>query len=215
MAVDPREALCAACRRLHARNLLAAGDGNLSVRLEDGRILMTPSGINKDRLHPGELALLDACGAVLAGAPSSEAQLHLAIYRTRPEARAVAHAHPPTAIAWTLARPGLEALPCEALPEVILATGGVPVVPYARPGTRELAEGVVSYLAQHRLMLLARHGAVAWGESLDEACDGLERVEHVAQILLAAEALGGAQPLPAEERRALNDLRDRLGPRLR
>lgn len=215
MVSDPREAICAACRRLHARNLLAAGDGNLSIRLEDGRILMTPSGINKDRLQPEDLALLAVDGTVLAGAPSSEAQMHLAIYRARPEARAAAHAHPPTAIAWTLARPGLEALPCEALPEVILATGGVPVVPYSRPGTRELAEGVVPYLAQHRLMMLARHGAVAWGESLDEACDGLERVEHVAQILLAAEALGGAQPLPAAEQQALMDLRARMGPRLR
>lgn len=215
MAPDPREAVCAACRRLHARNLLAAGDGNLSVRLGDGRILMTPSGINKDRLRPEDLALMQADGAVLAGAPSSEAQMHLAIYRTRPEAQAVAHAHPPTAIAWTLARPALEALPCEALPEVILATGGIPVVPYARPGTRELADGVVPYLAQHRLLLLARHGAVAWGESLDEACDGLERVEHVAQILFAAEALGGARPLPASEQEALRALRQRLGPRLR
>lgn len=215
MALDPREAVCAACRRLHARNLLAAGDGNLSVRLGDGRILMTPSGINKDRLRPEELALMEAGGTVLAGAPSSEAQMHLAIYRARPEAQAVVHAHPPTAIAWTLARPTLEALPCEALPEVILATGGIPVAPYARPGTRELAEGVVPFLAQHRLMLLARHGAVAWGESLDEACDGLERVEHVAQILLAAEALGGARPLPAFEQEALRAMRQRSGPRLR
>lgn len=215
MALDPREAVCAACRRLHARNLLAAGDGNLSVRLEDGRMLTTPSGINKDRLRPEDLALLGPDGAAQSGSPSSEVLLHLAIYRACPEARAVAHAHPPTAIAWTLARPELEALPCDALPEVILATGGIPVVPYARPGTRELAEGVVPFLAQHRLMLLARHGAVAWGESLDEACDGLERVEHVAQILLAAETLGGARPLPASERQALSELRIRLGPRLR
>lgn len=215
MAHDPREAICAACRRLHARNLLAAGDGNLSVRLGDGRILMTPAGVNKSRLRPGDLTLMEADGAVLAGTPSSEAQLHLAVYRTCPEAQAVAHAHPPTAIAWTLARPGMATLPCEALPEVILATGGVPVAPYARPGTRALGESVLPFLPRHRLILLARHGAVAWGGTLEEACDGLERLEHVAQILLAAEALGGAQPLPAEEQQALNELRARLGPRLR
>lgn len=215
MAADPREAICDACRRLHARNLLAAGDGNVSVRLGDGRILLTPSGVNKDRLRPEDLALLGPDGEVQSGSPSSEAPLHLALYRACPEARAVAHAHPPTAIAWTLARPGLEALPCDALPEVLLATGGVPIAPYARPGTRELAEGVLPFLPHHRLLLLARHGAVAWGETLDEACDGLERVEHGAQILLAAEALGGAHPLPKGELEALRALRIRLGPRLR
>jgi len=215
MAPDPREAICEACRRLHARNLLAAGDGNLSVRMEAGRILMTPSGINKDRLRPGDLILLEADGTARSGSPSSEAQLHRAIYRACPEARAVTHAHPPTATAWTLARPELEALPCEALPEVLLATGGVPVAPYARPGTPELAASVMPFLPGHRLVLLARHGAVAWGETLNEACDGLERVEHVAQILLAAEALGGARPLPESELQALKNLRAGLGPRLR
>ena len=209
------EALCAAGRRLHAAGLLAAADGNLSLRLEDGRIAMTPSGLSKARIHPGDLAFLAADGSVLAGHPSSERALHLAVYRACPEARAVVHAHPPVAVAWTLARPDLAELPPDVLPELILAAGRIPVAPYARPGTEALAHSVEPYLPEHRLLILARHGALAWGEDLDEACDGLERLEHVAGILKAAEDLGGAASLPEGELAQLRELRRALGPRLR
>lgn len=208
------EGLCDLGRRLHARNLLAGADGNLSVRLADGRIAITPSGISKARLAPSDMAYLDADGQVLAGRPSSERLMHLAIYRACPEARCVAHAHPPTAIAWTLARPGLSELPADALPELILAAGRIPVVPYARPGTPEVGANLVPFLPGHRLLLLARHGAVCWGEDLEEVCRGLERAEHVAQILKAAVELGGIEPLDADERAALQEARRRGGPRI-
>jgi len=99
------ERLCEACRRLHARNLLVASDGNLSVRRDDGGILITPSGVNKDRLRPEDVVLLEPSGRVSGGIPSSEHRFHRAIYEACPEARAVVHAHPPITIAWTLARP--------------------------------------------------------------------------------------------------------------
>ena len=208
------EAICAICQRLHARNLLAAADGNVSVRLEDGRIAMTPSGVAKAQVTPADLAFLTLDGTLLAGRPSTERMMHLAVYRACPEARAVVHAHPPTAIAWSLARPDLAFLPSDALPEVILAAGSIPFVPYARPGTAAMGEQLLPFLPDHRLMILARHGALAWGESLEEAYNGLERLEHVCQILKAAQELGGAHPLPEDELLALRQARLQGGRRL-
>lgn len=207
-------ALLDACRRLHAGGLLAASDGNLSVRLPDGRIAMTPSGVPKARVRLEELAYLALDGTILSGRPSSERAMHLAIYRAVPEAKAVVHAHPPTAIAWSLARPELEELPSDGLPEVILAAGRIPIVPMAIPGTEAMGTNLLPFLPAHRLMILARHGGLCWGEHLDEAAGGLERLEQVATILWKAEALGGAKPLAAAELAELRALRAKLGPKI-
>jgi L-fuculose-phosphate aldolase len=203
-----------ACARLHARGLLAAADGNVSVRLPDDTVLLTPAGVNKARLPPGSLARVALDGGVLEGRPSTERAMHLAVYRACPEARVVVHAHPPTATAWTLARPELGELPTDSLPELLLAAGRVPIVPYARPGTEEMGTALLPFLPMYRLLLLSRHGALAWGESMEEAINGIERVEHSALILKAAEELGGSTPLPAAELEALRALKARLGPRL-
>ena len=214
MSAASLAAVCDVCRRLHARNLLAAADGNVSVLLEDGRIAITPSGVPKQRTQPGDLAYLSRAGELLGGRPSTERLMHLAVYRACPEARAVIHAHPPTAIAWSLAHPELAFLPSESLPEVILAAGSIPFVPYSRPGTAAMGERLLPFLPGHRLLILARHGALAWGETLEEAYNGMERLEHVCQILLAAQQLGGASPLPEAELAALRQARSRGGGRL-
>ncbi len=208
------DALLDAGRRLHAAGLLAASDGNLSVRLPNGLIAMTPSGVPKARLRREDLAHLTLEGEVVAGHPSSERAMHLAIYRAVPEARAVVHAHPPTAIAWTLARPELQELPSEGLPEVILAAGRIPIVPIALPGTEAMGTNLLPFLPAHRLLVLARHGGLCWGESMDEAAGGLERLEQVAEILWKAETLGGAKPLPPADLAELRALRAKLGPRV-
>ena len=111
-------------------------------------------------------------------------------------------------------RPGLTELPTDTLPELLLAAGRVPIVPYARPGTEEMGTVLLPFLPAHRLLLLSRHGALAWGESMEEAVNGIERVEHSALILKAAEELGGSTPLPPLELEALRALRTRIGPRL-
>jgi len=209
------EAICEVCRRLHAYGLLAAGDGNVSARLGDGRVVLTPSGVPKAGIEPKDLAYLDADGSLLSGRPSSEQLMHLAVYKACPEARCIVHAHPPTAIAWTLAWPELEELPADALPELILAAGRIPVVPYARPGMAAMGEALLPFLPDHRLLLLARHGALCWGEDLEEACGGIERLEHVARILKATIDLGGIVPMEADEVEALRAQRARLGPRIR
>lgn len=203
-----------ACRRLHAGGLLAASDGNLSVRLPDGRIAMTPSGVPKATVRLEDLAYLTPDGTLLSGRPSSERAMHLAIYRAVPEAKAIVHAHPPTAIAWSLARPELKELPSDGLPEVILAAGRIPIVPLAIPGTEAMGSNLLPFLPEHRLMILARHGGLCWGEHMDEAAGGIERLEQVATILWKAETLGGAKPLAASELAELRALRAKLGPKI-
>jgi len=202
------------CQHLHQRNLLAAADGNVSIRLDDDTILITPTGINKAQLTPKQLAIIDLSGTILQGNPSSERLMHLAIYNACPHAKAVVHAHPPTAIAWSLAKPHLNALPSDSLPEVILAAGHIPIAPYARPGTAAMGDVLLPFLPEHRLFILARHGGLCWGESLEEASNGIERLEQVSQILLSAELLGGAKPLDTTELLAIRALRQQLGPKI-
>lgn len=199
------------CKRLHTRNMLAAADGNISVRLNDNEILITPSGVAKAFARPDQVAVIDLEGQVLKGKPSSEMLMHLEIFRKCPKAKAVVHAHPVTAIAWSIARPDLEKLPGDCLSEVILATGDIPFVDYARPGTQMMGEVLKKFLPQHRALILRRHGAVTWGEDLEEAYRGMERIEHSAQVLAAAQSLGGLKPLPADEVKYLYELRKKIG----
>jgi L-fuculose-phosphate aldolase len=198
------EAIVRTARRLWQAGLLAGVDGNLSVRLDAGRVLVTPSGCPKADLRPRDLVLVDREGAVLGGfrQATSELDLHLRIYRHCPEAGAVVHAHPPTATGLGLAGEGL---PADLLPEVTLQLGDVPLVPYATPGTPALGEMVEPYLAGRSGLLLANHGAVTWGPDLDAARVRMESLEHAAKILLAARAAGRVNRLTAGQVRALKD----------
>jgi L-fuculose-phosphate aldolase len=202
------------CQRLYARNMLAAGDGNVSYRLSDQRILFTPSGRPKAFIHPEQITVVTLNGEILQGKPSGERDMHLEIYRRCPQAKAVIHAHPPHAVAWSLARPQLKELPAEHLSEVILGAGRIPFVPYARPTTADMGEVLRPYLPDCRALILTRHGGVCWGESLEEALNGMERLEHSAQILWLAETLGGSKPLPREEVDVLRAMRVQMGDKL-
>ncbi|MDR4520182.1 MAG: class II aldolase/adducin family protein [Nitrosomonas sp.] len=208
------EDIITVARRLHQKNMLAAADGNISWRVNENEILITPSGVSKAFMQPEDMALVSLDGRVLGGKPSSERQMHLEIYRQCHQAKAVVHAHPPTAIAWSIARPDLTCLPSHALSEVILSCGDIPFVPYARPGSQAMGENLSGFLPRYRALILARHGALAWGESLEEAWKGMERIEHSAEILWKAVTLGGLTFLPDDEIAALRILRQRIGDRL-
>lgn len=199
------------CQRLHQRNMLAGADGNISYRISDDCILITPSGIAKGFMSFDQMAIIDIDGNTILGNPSSEKSMHLQIYKSSSLAKAVVHAHPPTAIAWSIARPELQYLPSHCLSEVILATGDIPFVPYARPGSVQMAEVLIPFLPKHRALILRSHGAVTWGESLDEAYRGMERIEHSSTILASAQQLGKLNPLPDEEIEFLYQLRKKIG----
>ncbi len=209
----PRSQIVEICRRLHGRNMLAAADGNVSYRVSDDEILFTPTGVNKGFIDESELAVVTIDNLVKQGNPSGERLMHLEVYRRCPDARAVVHAHPPTAVAWSVARPDLKELPSECLSEIILAMGKVPIAPYARPGTQSMGDVLAPHLPGSRVMILARHGALSWGEDLAEAYNGMERLEHSAQILKAAHDLGGITNLDPGEVAVLREMRKNMGPR--
>ena len=198
-------------KRLYQKNLLAAADGNISCRLEDGTILITPSGMPKGFITIDDLALISQKGEVIKGRPSSETPMHLQIFNSCFQAKFVIHAHPPTAVAWSIAFPQDTSLPSSAMSEMILALGELPIVPYARPGTADMATNLLPYLPKRRAMVLARHGALSWGETMQEALNGMERIEHCAQMLYLAKQLGGITHLPQDEMNYLKQCRERLG----
>lgn len=193
-----RDEIVRAGRLLYERGLIVAGDGNLSARLADGAILATPAGACKGMLAPEELVVVDLDGNPLREAQrpvSSEFRLHAGIYRDRPDVRAVAHAHPPVAVAATLAGVRLDE---PLLPEAIIALGAVPTAPYALTGTDALYAAVAPFVVGHSAILLSHHGAVTLGDAPLECFFHMEQVEHIAKIVLAARQFGGARPLPPE-----------------
>ncbi len=203
-----RAAICEAGRRLYQRNLVAATDGNLSVRLLDGTFLCTPSGVSKGFMQPEDLVVVDAQGQRLRGTGkvTSEFFTHLAAYVARPEIAAVVHAHPPAATALTLA--GVD-LCVPLLPDAIMAFGGIPTAPYATPGTREGAEAIRDLIGQCDAVLLDRHGAVTVGASVMEAYFKMEKLEHVAQTIALARAITPLTPLDDDAvARAMDARRD-------
>lgn len=205
-----REAILRVGRLCFDRGWIAASDGNVSVRLSDGRILITPAGMCKGMLECGDLVECDLDGNKLAGErnPSTEMGMHLTVYKMRADVRAVVHAHPPVATGFAVA--GRE-LNLGILPEVIVRLGSVPLARYGTPGTPELSEGMMPYVPSYDALLLANHGAVAWGDDPLHAFFRMDTLEHYARISLVAHQLGGARPLPREEIVKLFEARARYG----
>jgi L-fuculose-phosphate aldolase len=202
--------ICEVGHRLYQRGYVVACEGNLSVRLDAERILLTPSGACKGDLTPQDLLVTDLSGAVLSGAgqPSSEMQMHLLYYRSRPDVQAICHAHPPTATGFAVVGRALE----EAiLPEVVIALGKVPLAPYGTPGTWELSAALEPLVSEHDAILLENHGVVTCGKNLRIAYYRMETVEQCARVLLTAESLGRPRLLSPVEVQKLIAARSRNG----
>lgn len=184
--------------RLYSRGYVVAADGNISVRLGDGTILTTPSGLCKGTLEPGQLILVDADGEVLEGSlkPSSEIKMHLEAYRRRPDINAIVHAHPPISTGFSCAG---EPLDKAILAEVILTLGCVPIARYGTPSTEQVAESIRELIAVHDGILLANHGALTVGPDLMNAYFKMETIEHFAKISLVTRILGRENVLTAEK----------------
>jgi L-fuculose-phosphate aldolase len=197
-------------RRMYARGYTASNDGNVSVRLGADRLLMTPKGVCKGFMTPDILCITDLEGRKLAGErdPSSEALMHLEVYRQRPDVQAVVHAHPPIATGFAVAGIPLNRA---VLAEVLTTLGSIPIAEYATPSTRELPEAVGKYIKAHDGMLLANHGALTVGGDLFSAYFKMETIEHFARISLVARLLGRENLLAREEVLRLQELRGTYG----
>lgn len=210
-----REDIVQIGRLMYEHGWIAANDGNVSVRLGPDRILATPAGVRKGMLDPADMIVCDLNGHKISGGdkqPTTEMGMHLTIYHSRDDVQAVVHAHPPTATGFAVAG---RALDQGVLPEAIVSLGFIPLAEYGIPGTPALSEGMMPYVEKYDAMLLANHGAVAYGEDVFKAYARLETVEHVARITLVAELLGGAKVLPRVEIEKLFAARVRYGVNVR
>lgn len=193
-----REDLVRFGKMLHAQGFVAATDGNLSVRLDSSRVLVTPTGFSKGMMRQEDMVIVDLHGKKLSGFynPSSEIAMHLTIYRMRPDVDAVVHAHPCTATGFASAGIALDEPLCS---EVVITLGAVPLAPYATTGTMELSDSLRPFIPFHDAILMANHGVVAYGEDLPRAYMRMEAVEHYAKIVLATRQLGSARSLNSRE----------------
>jgi L-fuculose-phosphate aldolase len=197
------------CHRLYDRGLIAGAEGNVSARLSKDVILATTAGGCKGDIDETHIVALTPGGQALDPnrTPSTEIRMHLALYEQRPDVAAVVHAHPPTATGFGVAGRDFMA---PILPELLLLTGPVPLVPYGQPGTADLPSQMARFAKDHDAFLLANHGVTTVGRSLDEALHRMESLEQGARIILAAQQLGRVNELPAASVAALQDLRKEL-----
>lgn len=204
-----REEIIKVGKLLYERGYVVSSDGNISVRLDDKRILTTPTQVSKGRMTPDILALVDLDGKPLNDKrASSELAMHLLIYRERADVKSVVHAHPPHGTAFAVA--GL-AIDAPVLSEVILTLGCVPLTAYGTPSTAELTEQMQPFVRHHNALLMANHGAVAYGNDVWQAFDRMETLEHTAKIVMLARSLGEAQSLSGENIEKLVNIREKAG----
>jgi len=197
---------------MHQKDYIDGASGNISARLGPDRILATPSGLAKGFLTPEQLIIVNMQGELVAGAPglspTSELLMHLEAYRRRPDAQAVVHAHPITAVALSIA--GVSLAEC-VIPEAIVVLGLVPTTPYATPSSEENQRAISEVIIGHDALILQYHGSLTIGRDVLEAYFRLETLEHTAKIIAQAKLLGGVPPLPPEQVAKLIRLREKLG----
>jgi L-fuculose-phosphate aldolase len=207
-----KQQLIDACHRVYNKGWVASNDGNISARLDDGRILCTPTGMSKGTLTPEDLCIIDMDGNKLEGAadrrPSTEMKVHLMAYQERPDVMSVCHAHPPYATGYALA--GLDLGECK-LPEVILSLGTVPLTSYGLPGTDELPDKIKEWIQKSDAFLMELHGVLVIGQGIMNTYYKMETVEHFAHIDFIARNLGGAQIMSQEQATELLAARERYG----
>src|SRR5215210_886033 len=204
-----KQDLIRVCHLMYERSYVVSSDGNVSVRLDDRRVLATPKMTCKGRMTEDLIAVTDLEGRTLNNQKaSSELAMHLLIYRERPDVKAVCHAHPPNGTAFAVA--GL-AIDQPILSEVILTLGCVPLAEYGTPSTSELTEAMRPLIKHHNALLMANHGAVAYGADVWQAFDRLETLEHTAKISILARLLGGPRNLSSDAIEKLINVREAAG----
>lgn len=195
-------------KRLYDRQLIVATEGNFAYRIDENRIVATPSGLCKGELKTDDLVLINSEGKKLSGKHnvSTEIALHLEVFRQRADVRACIHAHPTNCIALMLAGKKLDK---PLLRESVLLLGKVPTAPYARPSTSQVPESIRPFIQKTDCILLDHHGSLTVGKSLNEAFQKLEVMEHTAECYITALNMGEATELVQDEVRALMELRER------
>ena len=206
--VELRRDLVRFSRMLYRLGFMPGTSGNLSVRLNDQRLLVTPTGVSKFLLRSADMVIVDLQGRQLDGyrKVTSEVSMHLAVYRHRDDVTAVIHSHPPVATAFACVGRGLDEMLCQ---EAVMTLGVVPLATYATTGTEEVAASLAPFIPDHDAILMANHGAVSYGGTLLQAFQKMEIVEHLAQIALVTHQLGAPSILKHEQVKQLRDAKTR------
>jgi L-fuculose-phosphate aldolase len=210
VVAEGREQICDIGRRIYAKGFAAANDGNISLRIGPDRVLCTPTMMSKGFLKPEDLCIVDMEGNQVAGERrrSSEILLHLTIMKERPDVNSVVHCHPPHATAFAVAR---EPIPQCVLPEVEVFLGDIPTAPYETPGGQKFADTVKPFCTKSSVILLANHGTVSFGETVERAYWWTEIVDAYCRILLLSKDLGRVTYLSDRETRELLELKRKWG----
>ena len=207
-----KKQICDIGKRIYDRGMVAANDGNISVKISDNEYLCTPTGVSKGFMTPDYICKIDGQGNVLQASgnfkPSSEIKMHLRVYQHRPDVKSVVHAHPIYATSFAIA--GIP-LTQPIMPEAVIALGCVPIAEYGTPSTNEIPDAVEKYLPYYDAVLLANHGALTYSDSLLAAYHKMESVEFYAQLLYQAKMLGGPKPLSEEQVQRLYEIRRKFG----
>nr|WP_296263207.1 class II aldolase/adducin family protein [uncultured Merdimonas sp.] len=206
--LEIKEEMCEIGRRVYNRGMVAANDGNFSVKLNDNEFLCTPTGVSKGFMTPEFICKVNAKGEVLEAnegfRPSSEVKMHMRIYAKRPDVNAVVHAHPMYATSFAIAgKPLMDPI----MPEAVISLGGVPLAKYGTPGTMEVPDSIEGFLDDYDAVLLENHGALTYSDSLMNAYYKMESVEFYARLMYQAQMLGGAQIIPPEKVEELYETR--------
>ena len=205
-----KQDICEIGRRIYAKGFAAANDGNITVRLGENEVLCTPTMHCKGFLKPEDIATVDMTGKQLAGAKkrSSEALLHLEIYKQRPDVKSVVHCHPPHACAFAIAH---EPIPQCILPEVEVFLGDVPLTKYETPGGQAFAETITPFVKKTNIILLANHGTVSYGENVERAYWWTEILDAYCRMLILSKQLGRVTYFTEEKERELLELKQKWG----
>ena len=191
-------------KRMYDRGYVASNDGNISARIDDRKILITPTGVSKGFMTPDDLIVVDYEGNVISGSkkPTSEMKMHLQVYKDSPDVNSVCHSHPPYATGFAVA--GIPLDKC-VLPEVVISLGAVPLIEYGTPGTEEFYKPVLPLLNDYDAFLLANHGALTVGKDVVNAFHKMETIEHFAHIAFVAQQLGHLNTLNRDQVQKLTD----------
>lgn len=207
-----KKQICEVGRRIYNRNMVAANDGNISVKISDNEILCTPTGVSKGFMTPEYICKVDMNGKVLQAnkgfKPSSEIKMHLRVYKHRPDVASVVHAHPTFATAFAIA--GIP-LSQPIMPEAVIALGCVPIAEYGTPSTEEIPDAVEKYLPYYDAVLLENHGALTYSTDLMAAYMKMESLEFYAELLYKSKMLGGPQEFNEEQIEKLYEIRRKMG----
>ena len=209
--LELKKLICDIGKRIYDRGMVAANDGNISVKLNENEFLCTPTGVSKGFMTPEFICKIDAKGNLLEATegfrPSSEMKMHLRVYENRPDVGAVVHAHPRFATSFAIA--GIP-LSKPIMTEAVVALGCVPIAPYATPSTQEVPDSIEPYLEHFDAVLLEKHGALTWSTDLLSAYMKMESVEFYAELAYRARQLGEVKELSKEQVEKLHEVRTKM-----